>query len=414
MTEPEYNLKQHLAAWLASLPEADIRALLEAARDDARDNLRTRLRALMGEVLLDQVSTYLEEAVPRPALRRDNVPPTEPAPPVPALDAAQVQQEIAALREQLARNERALSEARRMPAPQPMRNPRFDDGEGNDPDEGYYVYGIVAGTNVPSLLQRGLAGIDTTHPVYLLPHEGISALVSRVSLEEFGEAALEQRVQDTGWLEDKVRIHQQVLGGVLADVNLLPFAFGTIYTSEHRVRVLLEERCLLFQDRLARLAGCEEWGVKLFCDEAQMRAEVGTISPQVQAMRERINGVADGTAYMLQRRLDSFLVGELERRQEEIVQHSHRMLSQHAIDAVQSLVQSSEVTGRREVMLLNGAYLIQRAKLPAFRAALDDLARTYAAGGMIYELTGPWPSYNFSNLNSAEMLNGQSAENYRC
>ena len=56
--------------------------------------------------------------------------------------------------------------------------------------------------------------------------------------------------------------------------------------------------------------------------------------------------------------------------------------------------QATEVSGRDDEMIFNGAYLVG-ADGNAFEAALGSLAAEYRDAGVEFELTGPWPPYNF-------------------
>jgi hypothetical protein len=42
---------------------------------------------------------------------------------------------------------------------------------------------------------------------------------------------------------------------------------------------------------------------------------------------------------------------------------------------------------------------------PEFEAAVDQLTRDWAPCGCLFELTGPWPAYNFSGVDAAEVVN---------
>jgi hypothetical protein len=44
--------------------------------------------------------------------------------------------------------------------------------------------------------------------------------------------------------------------------------------------------------------------------------------------------------------------------------------------------------------VLNGAYLVRRDD-PGLREAVAELESLYGAQGVTYEVTGPWPPYNF-------------------
>lgn len=46
-------------------------------------------------------------------------------------------------------------------------------------------------------------------------------------------------------------------------------------------------------------------------------------------------------------------------------------------------------------MLLNGAYLVERERVTDLRQALDEMREQWEGAGIEFELTGPWPAYNF-------------------
>ena len=52
-------------------------------------------------------------------------------------------------------------------------------------------------------------------------------------------------------------------------------------------------------------------------------------------------------------------------------------------------------------MLLNGAYLVVREDT-VLKGAVQELAERYGDRGVTYELTGPWPPYNFVPPNLAD------------
>jgi hypothetical protein len=47
-------------------------------------------------------------------------------------------------------------------------------------------------------------------------------------------------------------------------------------------------------------------------------------------------------------------------------------------------------------MILNGAYLVEHAKLPDLYALVDELRERHADKGARIELSGPFPAYNFA------------------
>ena len=79
-------------------------------------------------------------------------------------------------------------------------------------------------------------------------------------------------------------------------------------------------------------------------------------------------------------------------------QDSHERLLAAAADGRANPLQRPEATGRSGEMILNGAYLVETDREEAFREALASLRSSYEADGVRYELTGPWPPYNFVDL----------------
>ena len=47
-------------------------------------------------------------------------------------------------------------------------------------------------------------------------------------------------------------------------------------------------------------------------------------------------------------------------------------------------------------LVLNGAFLVERSRLPQFRSAVAERVRAYQPRGLTFDFTGPWPPYNFT------------------
>jgi gas vesicle protein GvpL/GvpF len=256
-----------------------------------------------------------------------------------------------------------------------------------EPSGGIYVYGVVA-ADAPASLFDGIKGVDPTTPVVLLPDGEVAAITSAVSLEEFGAGVLQQNLRDAGWLEDKVRAHDAVLGAAVGNAAVVPFRFGTIYENEEHVREMLGKRRDL-ADALERLSGTSELGVVGYVDRERLRARIA---------EEHGSGgdepSTSGRAYMqrrqLERELDA-LVGEVAGR---YAQDVHEHLAAVAAETRMNALRPPEPGSRRE-MFLNGAYLVRGDEGP-FRDAVAEVAGRYARDGVALDVTGPWPPYNFA------------------
>jgi hypothetical protein len=258
---------------------------------------------------------------------------------------------------------------------------------------GWYVYGVVAAAHAHGQVDPGTS-IDPAHPVELLTEGPLAALASRVSLEEFDEERLPERLNDPAWLERKIRAHEQVLERVLAGASVVPFRFCTVYRSEAELRRFLSEQGTGLAEVLRRVDGRVELGVKAFVDRERFAAGLAERTDDARELESRAAGAEGGRAYMERRRLDQLVAKELERFATEVVETSHARLLAAAEEGTLGPLQSPEVSGRSDEMLLNGAYLVPTDG-GDLEEAVAGLARQYAELGVSFEVTGPWPPYNF-------------------
>ncbi|MBI5956608.1 MAG: GvpL/GvpF family gas vesicle protein, partial [Chloroflexi bacterium] len=185
--------------------------------------------------------------------------------------------------------------------------------------------------------------------------------------------------------------------------------FCTIYRSESGVQETLTRYHDDFLNTLARLEGKHEWGIKIYCDRETLAQKVGEISDKVTELKAEIATKSSGMAYFLKKRLEQTIVEEMERVSDECAQGSHDRLSSNAEEAVINPLQNKEITGRQGTMILNGAYLVAERQLTAFRAELAGLEKAYNDLGFSYEMTGPWPPYNFVAIGVGESVTDDSA-----
>jgi hypothetical protein len=325
----------------------------------------------------------------------------------------QIQQEIEALRRKMAENEKLLTQVKTAPAQAKARpegrgqaTPAEDQvstpREEGEESCGYYVYGIVKSNGSQPIEGLPETGIDPAYPVYSLSCRDIQAIVSRVSLLEFGQEELEARLNDITWLATKVQVHQDILETVLAGRALVPMRFCIIYQTEQRVQEMLAQYYDDFVDALTRLEDKKEWGCKVYCDREILAQQVGGISDRVKELRAEMDKKSGGAAYFLKKKVDEAIAEEVERIGDESAQHIHDLLSGYAEESVVNSLQGKELTGRKEEMVLNGAYLVSEEQLPAFRAKLENLAVEYGNMGFSCEMTGPWPPYNFVKIGCGE------------
>jgi hypothetical protein len=215
-----------------------------------------------------------------------------------------------------------------------------------------YLYAI---SDTPA--QPDIAGLCGT-PLRTVGEEGLVAVVSE-------HEALEIRAS-----EDALWSHERVVETLMDRASVLPVRLGTMLTDEAAVLGSLRERRRELESALEHVRGAVELGVR-----ATPSAETFD-EPQ----QEEAGATGPGTAYM-QARLSR------QRRGEDVAKQIH--------DPLAALARASTARlNARERLVLNAAYLVDRARVEDFMARVHDLDAQSEARIVC---TGPWPPYSFSS-----------------
>jgi hypothetical protein len=270
----------------------------------------------------------------------------------------------------------ALSQAAEARLATPSRPAAREPADGGAPL--LWVYGVVPATRRKPPAVDGVDG----HAVRLHRHAGVSALVSDVPRERFGEEALRARLEDLETLETLARAHEAVLANAMESGTVAPFRLCTIYSSPDRLDAMLDREGLALTASLDRLDGMQEWGVKAF-----LRAPAAVSTPDPEP--------ASGTDYLSRKRERRDAADAGREATETVVAEIHARLAEAAAAAVLNRPQDRRLSGRETEMLLNAAYLVPARGADGFRMVVEELGRRHETNGVELELTGPWPPHNF-------------------
>ncbi len=243
----------------------------------------------------------------------------------------------------------------------------------------HYVYGVLPGAQQPTDLADGPDGVE----VQLVEAHGLAAAVSELPADRYGEGEFRAHAEDPVWLQTLASAHHRVLASIALQGDVVPLRMPTLCRSRDRVLELLETQGDALRHALASVSGRVEWGVKLYAEPRSGEEQ------QVQA--------ASGRDYLGQRMAQGRARDEERLRRGDAVRACHEALSSAAVHAVVNAPQDPALSGRREPMVLNGAYLVARERESDFLAVLEaQAAGPCRAAGILAEITGPWPPYNFS------------------
>lgn len=245
------------------------------------------------------------------------------------------------------------------------------------------VPGAVAEAPAPQVLPpSGIAGSS----VRVLPLEGLGVVVGDLDAERFGERAWQEHAEDPEWLEPVARGHHEVLRAVASNTDLLPLRLPGIYADDDSVRRALQPVQQSLGSRLALVSGHEEWGVHV-----HLLAEMGEQPAPSQA------APTSGRDYLAQRKRAVDERDTARDQRQRLLAEAYDALADAATFSVLNRPQDRALSGRAEPMLLNSAHLVARDRLEGFLARADELSRRLLEpAGLVMEISGPWPPYNFA------------------
>ena len=255
-----------------------------------------------------------------------------------------------------------------------------------------YLYGIVpAGTPDPPAALTGLDG----SPVRLLRMGEIAAVVGEVPAEVYADDPLNARLDDLAWVGQQGMAHEHVLDWFADQGSVIPLSLFSLHQDEKRVEARVGTEAADYARLLERLAGRQEWGVKLWRREEEAKTGIDQLSPSLQALAREIEAAPPGKRYLLERKRESMRTEELRTVSKRLAHDLLAALRPHS-DGLVSVPLPSDVRGER-ILLLHAALLVPRSGFDAFHEAVSEQASGLVGAGFEIELTGPWPPYHFTD-----------------
>jgi Gas vesicle synthesis protein GvpL/GvpF len=254
---------------------------------------------------------------------------------------------------------------------------------------GVWVYAITE--DRPGAALPGLTGVAGAG-VRAAPAGGLTALVSDVDLAEYGEAALRRNMEDLDWLAEVARAHHRVVDAAASTFPLLPTRLATVYRTDAAMSAALSARDSELRAALRRVGGRTELGVKAYA-RPQPASPAGDDDDAASEHPDAQRSQGEGLAYLQRRRAQKAAARDTGDVTTASAQALHADLSARALLTRLHPPQAPQLSGVREPMLLNAAYLVDTGCASDFAEAVAVTASAHPQ--LRVELTGPWPPYSF-------------------
>ncbi len=235
-----------------------------------------------------------------------------------------------------------------------------------------YLYAI---SQIPGRVAPPIAaeGIDGSAKVEALRCEDYLCSISRVSKRDFADQ-LTDHMQNLEWLASAGLRHQRVVAEISENFQTLPARFGTVFVSDKSLAQHVKERKSALREAFERVAGADEWGVKIFA--------------VVKAKSSVMVKAASGSDYLKKKAAMLRPAGNKEL--DEDVREFVRALTKLSVAAAPGGKASAGQPG----LVWHGSFLVRRKD----RAKLESTVKKYAdsgAGLRRIDCSGPWPPYSF-------------------
>jgi hypothetical protein len=250
-----------------------------------------------------------------------------------------------------------------------------------------YLYCIVHASRAPSVTRavRGLAG--ATRPAVTPLARSFWLVTASVPLDVYGPEALESSLRSVRWVTDIALAHESVVEHFArqAGATVIPMKLFTMFSSEKLAIAETRIRVRHLKGVVKRIAGCEEWGVRI-----TRRAATESRSPARAVM-----GIS-GTDFLAAKKTTRDLARQSIGAAVAAAEEAYVTLSAIARDARR---RREEPEGATTPPILDAAFLVPVDRRRRFKAAVKSLAA--AKDGTLVTLTGPWPSNNFIDAESS-------------
>ena len=253
-----------------------------------------------------------------------------------------------------------------------------------------YAYGLVPLDAAPTRFPEGID--DTAVEVHRVPAAGV--LVSRLPLRAYAPERVEESSGDVSWLSPRAMAHDRVLTWAQEHGGVVPFPMFTMFGSDAALERSLAERADGIARVFRKVGGADEFGVRIHRRHDQMLSVIDRLDPELGALRAEATDASPGQRYLLERKI-------AERAKTSVRAVSQR-IARDVYDALRSLSRDAVArpltpdASRTDVTLvLNAAFLVERSRVDAFRAAVAAHGREHEPNGLAFDFTGPWPPYNF-------------------
>lgn len=257
-------------------------------------------------------------------------------------------------------------------------------GRMNGSSSATYVYCVVKSARAPKLA-RGPKGLEGAEKTRLLDAgDGYHLLVTTAPLSMYDAAAIDAKLRDIDWVGARAAEHEGVVEHAASLGTVVPMKLFTLFSSDERALDHVKKMKKSLDRVVERIAGCEEWGLRILFDEAR--------AARAAAEEARSKKVTSGKDFLLRKKALDDERRSTGARASERIDALYERIAKTVKSAQRRAAPNRELAGR---VLLDAVFLVPRPAVEEVKATVAASAEKLAADGFDITLSGPWPAYSF-------------------
>ncbi len=245
-----------------------------------------------------------------------------------------------------------------------------------------YLYCVIKAARRPSLARvpAGLTGASAPEAHQVSP--SLWLIASQVPLAIYGAPELEARLRDLDWVSRTALAHEAVVEyfARARGTVVIPAKLFTMFSTEARAIDDVARRRVSIDRVVKRIAGCEEWGIRI----------TRRTSPPTPAVPE--SRPTSGSAFLAAKKAARDAVVKARSEAAAAAEETFRRLAHVSREATQRDRRQEPGTNPP---ILEAAFLVKATGVTRFKAEARRQTDACAAAGADMTITGPWPAYNF-------------------
>jgi hypothetical protein len=251
-----------------------------------------------------------------------------------------------------------------------------------------YLYCVVKADAAPSLTKiKGASGLVAAGPPRTIDvGDGYHVVVATVPLKLYSSEAIEAKLRDLDWVGAAASAHEAVVERAAQNGTVVPMKLFTIFSTDDRAAEHVRKMKKSLEKVVAKIAGCEEWGLRILFDEtsaAKAKEKLEAAKPKAPV---------SGTSFLLRKKAHEESRRRLTSEAKHEVDDLFVRLEKTAKSSVRRPPPNRELAGQ---VLLDAVFLVPEKRIAKFKSTVATSAKDLANEGYHVTLTGPWPAYSF-------------------